>query len=114
MIIEKGAEKSFSFLQNEIDKAKLKNKVVISFIGFSGSGKGTQGIKLSKLFRIPHISLGDIIRHELRKKSDEKRGWFLVDFWCFLEYVEKNYKNVRKFGRICDARCCNFVILRKK
>jgi adenylate kinase len=56
-------------------KLNQPSKLIISLIGFSGSGKGTQGARLSKLLGIPHISLGDIIRHELRMKT--KVGWLL-------------------------------------
>lgn len=111
MIIEKDAKESFSFLQNEIDKAKLKNKVVISFLGFSGSGKGTQGIKLSKLFGIPHISLGDIIRHDLRKKT--KIGWLLEihDKHHFPEYIPEQIFIGLLIERISNEDCRQGFIL---
>ncbi|MEK7339620.1 MAG: nucleoside monophosphate kinase, partial [Verrucomicrobiota bacterium] len=41
----------------------------LNLIGTSGSGKGTQGEMLSKLFGIPTISIGDLFRDEFRTKS---------------------------------------------
>lgn len=41
----------------------------IVMLGAPGAGKGTQADKISKKFDIPHISTGDILRKEIRKKS---------------------------------------------
>ena len=38
--------------------------------GVQGSGKGTQGKKLSEYLKLPHISVGDIIKTHLEKDSD--------------------------------------------
>jgi len=38
-------------------------------LGAPGAGKGTQADKISKKFGIPHISTGDILRKEIREKS---------------------------------------------
>ena len=40
------------------------------FIGPQGSGKGTQAKILSKKLNIPHVSTGDLLRHEIKKKTD--------------------------------------------
>lgn len=45
-------------------------KLVVNFIGTSGSGKGTQGAYLTELLQIPHISIGDIFRDDLLGKTD--------------------------------------------
>ena len=38
--------------------------------GVQGSGKGTQGKKLSEYLKIPHISVGDVIKSHLEKDSN--------------------------------------------
>ncbi|MGI3136001.1 MAG: adenylate kinase [Candidatus Phytoplasma vitis] len=42
----------------------------IILIGPPASGKGTQSLILSKKLNIPHISIGDIFRENLRNKTD--------------------------------------------
>lgn len=39
-------------------------------IGSPGAGKGTQAKKLSKHFKIAHISTGDLLREQMRLKTD--------------------------------------------
>lgn len=46
-----------------------ERRFVLNLIGTSGSGKGTQGDMLSKLFGIPNVSAGDIFRDEFRANS---------------------------------------------
>jgi adenylate kinase len=43
--------------------------VKILFLGAPGSGKGTQSAVISKHFKIPTISTGDIIRNEIKNGS---------------------------------------------
>lgn len=50
----------------------------LNLIGTSGSGKGTQGEMLSKLFGIPTISIGDLFRDEFRTKSN--LGWIIQNY----------------------------------
>ncbi|MCK5533575.1 adenylate kinase [bacterium] len=38
-------------------------------LGAPGSGKGTQALKLSDKYKIPHISTGDIFREAIKKKD---------------------------------------------
>lgn len=45
-------------------------KKKILFLGPAGSGKGTQSVRLSDTFNIPHISTGDLIRAEIKSGSD--------------------------------------------
>jgi len=44
-------------------------RLVINLIGTSGSGKGTQGQMLSQIYGLPHISIGDLFRDDLRNKT---------------------------------------------
>lgn len=42
----------------------------IIFLGLPGSGKGTQADLLSKYLNIPSISTGELLRNEIKNKSD--------------------------------------------
>ncbi len=45
-------------------------KIIINLIGRTGSGKGTQGSYLSAKTGLPHISIGDLFRDEVRNKTE--------------------------------------------
>src|SRR6266536_3352462 len=38
-------------------------------LGRQGSGKGTQGLQLSRLLVVPHISVGEVLRDAVRSGS---------------------------------------------
>ncbi len=42
---------------------------IIVMLGAPGSGKGTQAVRISKEFTIPHISTGDLFRENLKNKT---------------------------------------------
>jgi adenylate kinase len=44
--------------------------VVFILLGPPGSGKGTHAVELSKKFKLPHISTGDLFRENIRNKTD--------------------------------------------
>lgn len=44
--------------------------MILIFLGPPGSGKGTQAKLLAEKLKIPHISLGDILREEVRISSE--------------------------------------------
>lgn len=58
---------------NVLDKERvvdiLQNKVMF-FTGYPGSGKGTQGKRLSELLNIRHLSTGELFRAEAAKGSE--------------------------------------------
>lgn len=45
------------------------HRLVIVLFGRPGSGKGTQGEILSKAYGIPNLSMGDLLRRELRERT---------------------------------------------
>jgi adenylate kinase len=49
---------------------KPPEKRVIILFGAPGSGKGTQALRLSQEFSIPHISTGDLFRENIRKGTE--------------------------------------------
>lgn len=60
LTLKKGT-KELRFTQNR--------RFILNLIGTSGSGKGTQGEMLSKIYGIPNVSAGDLFRDEFREKS---------------------------------------------
>ncbi|MCX6711765.1 MAG: nucleoside monophosphate kinase [Candidatus Woesearchaeota archaeon] len=77
-----------------------KEKMKIILIGMQGSGKGTYAKLLNEIYHLEHISIGDILRNEVNKKSkiglqiDEilKKGE-LVDDKIILDLLENKLKN---------------------
>ncbi len=43
--------------------------MIIILLGAPGAGKGTYAAQLSKLFNLPHISTGDLVRDEIQSRS---------------------------------------------
>lgn len=54
--------------QSEVSKAVKKQVIIL--LGAPGSGKGTHGIPLSQKLSIPVLSTGDLLRDQLRNKTD--------------------------------------------
>ena len=80
-------------------------------LGPPGAGKGTQAVRLSETFGVPHVSTGDILRRHVADKSDlgkkaEKyiRAGKLVPDRLVIEMVRKRLKqrDVKK-GFILDG-----------
>lgn len=51
------------------DASTPHKQTIVILMGPPGSGKGTQAVRLSKEFSIPHISTGDIFRENISKKT---------------------------------------------
>lgn len=68
---------------NVLDKERmvdiLQNKVMF-FTGYPGSGKGTQGKRLSELLNIRHLSTGELFRAEAAKGSEigKKMAFYML------------------------------------
>jgi adenylate kinase len=85
--------------------------MIISIIGPSGSGKGTQAKKLAEKLNLPAVSVGQILRDECKKKTNEglkakeylDRGrWVPVDI--FMRIVTRELeRRAYKDGFIIDG-----------
>ncbi len=53
-----------------ISPEAFEKKMRLTILGPPGSGKGTYARMLGNTFRVPVISVGDILREEVKKKSD--------------------------------------------
>ncbi|MGD9276745.1 MAG: nucleoside monophosphate kinase [Candidatus Pacearchaeota archaeon] len=67
----------------------------LAIIGIQGSGKGTQAKLIAKKFKLKRISVGELLRKEIKKKS--RRGKILV------KYMNK--------GLLAPNRIVNKIIL---
>lgn len=47
----------------------MHKPVVLIFLGPPGIGKGTQAVKVSEKLHLPHISTGDILRDNIKRKT---------------------------------------------
>lgn len=88
-----------------------QRRFILNLIGTSGSGKGTQGEMLSKLFDIPNISAGDIFRDEFRAKS--KLGWIVqtYDEHHYPDYLPDEVPIGMIAKRLVEEDCDNGFIL---
>jgi len=60
----------FEFLSNEFKQMDVKKKPQVVFVlGGPGSGKGTQCANLVNEFGIVHLSAGDLLRAEQKKRT---------------------------------------------
>ncbi|MDD5382177.1 MAG: adenylate kinase [Candidatus Margulisbacteria bacterium] len=83
--------------------------MILVFLGPPGSGKGTQAKMLAEKLKIPHISLGDILREEVRQGSDiGKRAREFMDAGKLVP-DELTIELTRK--RISDPDCMSGCII---
>ena len=45
----------------------------VVMLGRQGSGKGTQGVQLSRLLVVPHVSVGDVLREATSSETPAGR-----------------------------------------
>jgi adenylate kinase len=83
----------------------------IVLLGPPGAGKGTQAVELSKQYKIPHISTGDIFRKKIKdgsaigKKAKEyvERGDLVPDEIVVQMVIERLQESDTKNGFILDG-----------
>lgn len=83
----------------------------ILIFGPPGSGKGTQAKKISKVYNIPHISTGDILREHLKRRTElgrkaekyMKRGEYVPDDVVNLLIQDRLLRDDCKGGFILDG-----------
>jgi adenylate kinase len=82
----------------------------IIILGPPGSGKGTQAVQVAREFGIKHLSTGDILREEVKGKTDlgdKARGYMdegeLVPDDLMLEMIRKEIKKQGREGWILDG-----------
>lgn len=69
-LLHSHAPKAFSEPQGDQEPSyRPASQCLIMFFGAPGSGKGTQSRKLAKAFKVPVISIGDRMKHEVKIAS---------------------------------------------
>ncbi len=94
------------------DVAELIAKIgprVIVLMGAPGSGKGTQGVALSKVLGMPHISTGDLMRAEVKSGSD--RGKELESYLKAGAFAPHTLTDEIIFDRLAQDDCKDGFIL---
>ncbi|BBJ27211.1 adenylate kinase [Athalassotoga saccharophila] len=66
----------------------------IIFVGPPGAGKGTQAQVISKTFKIPHISTGDMLRNEMESGSE----------------LGKKVRDIINSGKLVDDAVMNQIV----
>lgn len=51
------------------DPSSSESRFQWVFLGCPGVGKGTYASRLAKLLEIPHISMGDLVRNEVKRQT---------------------------------------------
>ncbi|MCE5292283.1 MAG: adenylate kinase [Nocardiaceae bacterium] len=86
----------------------MVNKILL--IGPPGSGKGTQGIRLSELLGLEHVAIGDLLRAEISSGSElgetikaKVAAGELVDDDLILGLIETRVEEAAEKGYILDG-----------
>lgn len=88
------------------------NRQRIIILGAPGSGKGTQCIRISEMFKLVHISTGDLFRAECEKKTPwgleaikiMNSGQLLPDEMAFPLILQRlNQQDCTEFGFLLDG-----------
>ena len=78
-------------------------------LGTPGAGKGEQATRLSKNFRIPHISTGDLLRREMEEGTEVGRR--ISEFVNQGELVSDDITQAILENRLREADCMSGYIL---
>ncbi len=86
-------------------------KKIIILLGPPGAGKGTVGEKLSKLLNFPLISTGDLLRENVKEKTElgikakeyMEKGELVPDHIVFSVLLERIKNDDCKYGFILDG-----------
>ena len=78
-------------------------------LGTPGAGKGEQATRLSKSFRIPHISTGDLLRREMEEGTEVGRR--ISEFVNQGELVSDDITQAILENRLREADCMSGFIL---
>ncbi|GAA4131777.1 hypothetical protein GCM10022285_21610 [Streptomyces tunisiensis] len=62
--------RSLSREEAPIETLRNRSSLRLVLLGPPGAGKGTQAAFLAKYLQVPHISLGDLLRHHIGKQTD--------------------------------------------
>lgn len=86
-------------------------RVIIALMGAPASGKGTQGVFINKNLNLPHLSMGDLFRDELRTGSNLGHMIIHHDERCPKEYTPSEVSFGILCKRIMNNDCNNGFIL---
>lgn len=91
------------------DTAKERKFIIV--LGPPGSGKGTQCKRLAKLFKLPHLSTGDLLRNHVNSRTDVgqqvaeliKRGDLVPDDLMMQILHRRMLEPDSSFGAVLDG-----------
>jgi len=73
-----------------LDQPPMLFGLRVVMLGRQGSGKGTQGVQLSRLLVVPHVSVGDVLREAVLSGSPRafarSRRWNAAIWWTTMSW----------------------------
>ena len=83
--------------------------MIVIFFGPPGAGKGTQANLISKIYNIPHLSTGDILRSKILQNDESSKN--LKKIMDSGKLISDKILNEIVSNRIDDKDCSNGFIL---